>query len=1059
MADLEIRCQIDAWTNGWGSANTRFSARDTTADGLVDTLYDLDDDSSTSDGDAFETLIQTETLGAEETARIEADYRAGRVYESVPNRPKTFMQPGSASDHRLREDLDTSSSRLSISHPSEFPGARVGRASFFGLRVGVWQSEGNSLLRITDLGGEGDPDAGNLDAEVEAVTFVDVKSRGGWDYRFAKFKDSFGSGGFGNWSSDEEFAPGTFRVEDLDPDPDDKDWKVVAQVTGQGSGGRTTIVFPSPFPTKPLSELLIDRTLVASFNFQIESSGLTLGDGHQLEIARLSNEQTIPTTVRLQLRGESLRLWIEGEDVGEVDTGFNVSSDTYHFIALRMSSYDEATSGDGHLSVEVNDSTVYSSESAATIPHATPISSFSIWCQARAGDVFSAACKYDNALVRAGTDVKWGMRGYRASAFLWEGGTMARVHEEHAFYQTQIRGPYRARSLDSFWCGRTATQLLSRSVEQDGLPGRGSVVLEHLRIRDVGLESQGKGAHPLSFRSWHRGDIRILDNWISQGNHDDLNANITKTTGAVVLSSGRLQFYCNPFKKNICQERIYTKRMVIDGCWFVCGVRNPGDKEAIQIDGGLEEFELRDSFIAYIKRDQDDELDDGFAMTIVTFDPKADDNCDSKEDKHGECPNDPGEGDLSNPFYGQTVMRVARFDISAQVIGRVRWVDGTGEHNYIDPDLNGQGYRDFIADPYFASGFVRGGFNDNELTQVIFFDSQSGDDGGDDDARSGSSTLSFGVSGFYRTTIPGGDSHAYSRSGVAPLRVQATSGGPTSITMPGNNANLGFVPSGSYRLDSPIAGAASVSHNSGTAALGLSASGSFGIKMPGTATLGLSASGSFEAEDVDPVDPLDQPNRMVDLLPQGPGWERGNRNQVRFRVLQAMSVFLRRVEDRARQMIRESDPRNASELFTEWATEMQVPRCTAQFGTISTQDIRNVFVTLIQFAGKGGTNEATFIEMMAGFGFTVQVSYPRKKIAKSDGLDFTCVDPLYTDEWNFVFQVEMPAEPPQGAEWIRCLVNMIKPAHTVAIYDFGVDGCFWDDPSTWSDSGNWNDCT
>jgi uncharacterized protein YmfQ (DUF2313 family) len=159
------------------------------------------------------------------------------------------------------------------------------------------------------------------------------------------------------------------------------------------------------------------------------------------------------------------------------------------------------------------------------------------------------------------------------------------------------------------------------------------------------------------------------------------------------------------------------------------------------------------------------------------------------------------------------------------------------------------------------------------------------------------------------------------------------------------------------------------------------------------------------------------------LLPRGPIW-RFPIGGVLEAVLLAISDSLVSMQTDAETILTESDPRTTAQLLPEWNTFCGLPDgCIPGGGSTSQQ--RAAIVGRLNEVGGGPRNKAFYIAVAAAYGFTITIDEPavftwRVTSSLSGSLtnmtcDGTCDDPLETF----------------GTSQLECLLNRIKPAHTV----------------------------
>ncbi len=154
-----------------------------------------------------------------------------------------------------------------------------------------------------------------------------------------------------------------------------------------------------------------------------------------------------------------------------------------------------------------------------------------------------------NPLLGTGTTGKWGILNYEmgrsaedAPGWVWKGGSMEGVFQEHFHYFHNVqgdvwiggKGPHRP--LRARWAGRTFFQMANRRGE--GPAGYGNLTFRDIVVEDTCLEDGGGGS-AFSFHGRHQGTILLERVKVRLGANPELpepwNRNIT---GALVAFAG-----------------------------------------------------------------------------------------------------------------------------------------------------------------------------------------------------------------------------------------------------------------------------------------------------------------------------------------------------------------------------------------------------------------------------------------------------------------------------------------------------------------------------------------
>lgn len=190
------------------------------------------------------------------------------------------------------------------------------------------------------------------------------------------------------------------------------------------------------------------------------------------------------------------------------------------------------------------------------------------------------------------------------------------------------------------------------------------------------------------------------------------------------------------------------------------------------------------------------------------------------------------------------------------------------------------------------------------------------------------------------------------------------------------------------------------------------------------------------------------------LFPRGKAWENVNTSDSTiYKLLSSLSLEFCRVDERAKELIREVDPTSTFELLEDWERLLGLPdSCDPEEDKTLEERRRRVLQVLTT---QGGQNEQFYKELAANFGFDVDV------ISAEDQPPFTAGsragDRLTNGTWRYAFVIKAPAEflitfkagqgtagqplVKIGNDTLQCLMEKHKPAHTIVLFSFG-DGEF-----------------
>jgi uncharacterized protein YmfQ (DUF2313 family) len=165
------------------------------------------------------------------------------------------------------------------------------------------------------------------------------------------------------------------------------------------------------------------------------------------------------------------------------------------------------------------------------------------------------------------------------------------------------------------------------------------------------------------------------------------------------------------------------------------------------------------------------------------------------------------------------------------------------------------------------------------------------------------------------------------------------------------------------------------------------------------------------------------------------------------RLLAAIADGLARLDERARQLLEEADPRTTWELFEAWEADAGLPDACA--GAEQTLPARRAAL-LARLTGRGGATPAYLIGLAAQLGYSITIEEPQP--FRCNGSECN-VDLLNGPDWANTFIVHAPAvtefpfrcnesgcgEPllDFGDDLLECAIGRAKPAHTHAIFAYG----------------------
>jgi uncharacterized protein YmfQ (DUF2313 family) len=193
------------------------------------------------------------------------------------------------------------------------------------------------------------------------------------------------------------------------------------------------------------------------------------------------------------------------------------------------------------------------------------------------------------------------------------------------------------------------------------------------------------------------------------------------------------------------------------------------------------------------------------------------------------------------------------------------------------------------------------------------------------------------------------------------------------------------------------------------------------------------------------------------LLPTGLLWTRSP-DSVRSMVLRGLGHEGAQVADRARQLLAESDPRTCDELLPEWEVYAGTDRLGIDLSTLTTSQRRELVVCWLTLERSSAVQ--FFVDLAAKFGYAITITEYRPAHVSPNagdpdlwGDDFASKigDALWTEEWQFVWQVNAPAVTVTyagigdrigdalatwGNDFLEQLIRAAKPAHTAVLFSY-----------------------
>jgi uncharacterized protein YmfQ (DUF2313 family) len=188
----------------------------------------------------------------------------------------------------------------------------------------------------------------------------------------------------------------------------------------------------------------------------------------------------------------------------------------------------------------------------------------------------------------------------------------------------------------------------------------------------------------------------------------------------------------------------------------------------------------------------------------------------------------------------------------------------------------------------------------------------------------------------------------------------------------------------------------------------------------------------------------DYKEQLKKLSPEGKAWPiEDDSNWVR--LLDAIAQECARIDAMGVLLIDESFPDTTTLLLENWERVLGLPDECSELGESTA--IRRLNV-LSKIASRGGQTPQYYINIAAGLGYTITITeFNQFRVGIS-----SVGDPLYGEEWEHAWQVNAPLNSiiefkvGQSAvgdalrEWgndrLECVMNKLKPAHTVVIFSY-----------------------
>lgn len=183
---------------------------------------------------------------------------------------------------------------------------------------------------------------------------------------------------------------------------------------------------------------------------------------------------------------------------------------------------------------------------------------------------------------------------------------------------------------------------------------------------------------------------------------------------------------------------------------------------------------------------------------------------------------------------------------------------------------------------------------------------------------------------------------------------------------------------------------------------------------------------------------------LLSLFPPGLAWPR-EPGSIVYKFAYGAAEELKRIHDRALQLIEESDPRTTNEMLSDWERALGLPDdCSPEDATT----IQRRFEVVQRYKASGGQSRQYFIDFAAALGFTITITEFRQfEVGRS-----VVGEALTNGDWVFAWQISaaeftvfnfsagLSAVGDPLATWgndvLECKLDEAKPAHTVLIFTY-----------------------
>lgn len=184
--------------------------------------------------------------------------------------------------------------------------------------------------------------------------------------------------------------------------------------------------------------------------------------------------------------------------------------------------------------------------------------------------------------------------------------------------------------------------------------------------------------------------------------------------------------------------------------------------------------------------------------------------------------------------------------------------------------------------------------------------------------------------------------------------------------------------------------------------------------------------------------------QLKQLLPRGALWA-GLSNDVTFQAyLEGEAAEKVRIDNRAFNLLIETDPRTTFELLPEWEKFAGLPDpCLGELGSLEQRQL-NLHTKLTTV---GGQSRAYYIDLASTLGYAITIT-EFDAFTVNETVDAT----INGNDWEFAWQVNAADETVTFltatsdvdtalAEWgnerLECAISQLKPAQTIVLFAYG----------------------